>query len=43
MGILLGSFVSMAIGGVSLWFRGRWHLSKNKKPKPVRSMSRSSK
>jgi NhaA family Na+:H+ antiporter len=43
LGILLGSFVSMAIGGVSLWFRGRWHLSKNKKPKPVRSKSRSSK
>jgi NhaA family Na+:H+ antiporter len=43
LGVLLGSFVSMAIGGTALWFRGRWHLSEKKKTKPVRSKSRSSK
>jgi NhaA family Na+:H+ antiporter len=43
LGVLLGSFASMAIGGTALWFRGRWHLSEKKKTKPVRSKSRSSK
>lgn len=43
LGVLLGSFVSMAVGGAALWFRGRWHLSEKKKTKPVRSKSRSSK
>ena len=43
LGVLLGSFVSMAVGGTALWFRGRWHLSEKKKTKPVRSKSRSSK
>lgn len=43
LGVLLGSFVSMAIGGATLWFRGRWHLSEKKKAKPARSKNRSSK
>ena len=44
LGVLLGSFVAMALGGTALWFRGRWHLSENKrKAKPARSKSRSSK
>jgi NhaA family Na+:H+ antiporter len=44
LGVLLGSFVAMALGGASLWFRGRWHLSeKMRKTKPARSKSRSSK
>jgi NhaA family Na+:H+ antiporter len=44
LGVLLGSFVAMGLGGASLWFRGRWHLSKKKKkPKPARSKTRSSK
>jgi Na+:H+ antiporter, NhaA family len=43
LGVLLGSFVSMAIGGATLWFRGRWHLSEKKKTKPARSKNRSSK
>lgn len=44
LGVLLGSFVAMAIGGAALWLRGRWHLSeKKKKAKPARSKTRSSK
>jgi NhaA family Na+:H+ antiporter len=44
LGVLLGSFVAMALGGTTLWFRGRWHLSeKKRKAKPARSKSRSSK
>ena len=43
LGVLLGSFVSMGIGGTSLWFRGRWHLSEKKKAKPARSKTRSAK
>ena len=44
LGVLLGSFVAMALGGASLWFRGRWHLSeKKRKAKPSRSKTRSSK
>jgi NhaA family Na+:H+ antiporter len=43
LGVLLGSFVSMAVGGAGLWFRGRWHRSEKKKTKPIRSKSRSSK
>ena len=44
LGVLLGSFVAMALGGTALWFRGRWHLSeKKRKAKPARSKSRSSK
>ena len=43
LGVLLGSFVSMAIGGATLWFRGRWHLSEKKRAKPARSKNRSSK
>ena len=44
LGVLLGSFVAMALGGTSLWFRGRWHLSeKKRKTRPARSKSRSSK
>jgi NhaA family Na+:H+ antiporter len=44
LGVLLGSFVAMALGGAALWFRGRWHLSeKKRKAKPARSKSRSSK
>jgi NhaA family Na+:H+ antiporter len=44
LGVLLGSFVAMALGGTSLWFRGRWHLSeKKRKTKPTRSKTRSSK
>ena len=43
LGVLLGSFVAMALGGTALWYRGRWHLSKKKKAKPARSKSRSAK
>lgn len=45
LGVLLGSFVAMALGGALLWFRGRWHMSesKKKKSKPARSKTRSSK
>jgi Na+:H+ antiporter, NhaA family len=44
LGVLLGSFVAMALGGTALWFRGRRHLSeKKRKSKPARSKSRSSK
>jgi Na+:H+ antiporter, NhaA family len=44
LGVLLGSFVAMSLGGAALWFRGRWHLSKKKKkPKPARSKTRSAK
>jgi NhaA family Na+:H+ antiporter len=44
LGVLLGSFVAMALGGASLWLRGRWHLSeKKRKAKPARSKTRSSK
>jgi NhaA family Na+:H+ antiporter len=44
LGVLLGSFVAMALGGATLWFRGRWHLSeKKRKAKPARSKTRSSK
>jgi NhaA family Na+:H+ antiporter len=43
LGVLLGSFVAMGIGGTSLWFRGRWHLSEKKKAKPARSKTRSAK
>jgi len=44
LGVLLGSFVAMALGGTALWFRGRWHLSdKKRKAKPARSKTRSSK
>jgi len=45
LGVLLGSFVAMSLGGAALWFRGRWHLShrKKKKTKPARSKTRSSK
>jgi NhaA family Na+:H+ antiporter len=43
LGVLLGSFVAMSLGGAALWFRGRWHLShrKKKKTKPARSKTRS--
>lgn len=45
LGVLLGSFVAMSLGGAALWFRGRWHLSqkKKKKAKPARSKTRSAK
>ena len=44
LGVLLGSFVAMALGGTALWFRGRWHLSEKKREtKPARSKTRSSK
>ena len=45
LGVLLGSFVAMSLGGAALWFRGRWHLShrKRKKTKPARSKTRSAK
>jgi NhaA family Na+:H+ antiporter len=41
LGVLLGSFVAMALGGTTLWFRGRWHLTEKKNAKPVRSKNRS--
>ena len=41
LGVLLGSFVAMLIGGSTLWFRGRWHLSQKKTTKSVRSKTRS--
>lgn len=45
LGVLLGSFVAMSLGGAALWFRGRWHLlqKKKKKAKPARSKTRSAK
>jgi Na+:H+ antiporter, NhaA family len=44
LGVLLGSFVAMSLGGAALWFRGRWHLSqKKKRAKPARSKTRSAK
>jgi len=44
LGVLLGSFVAMALGGTALWFRARWHLSvKKRSAKPARSKNRSSK
>jgi NhaA family Na+:H+ antiporter len=44
LGVLLGSFVAMSLGGAALWFRARWHLSKKKKKaKPARSKTRSAK
>ena len=43
LGVLLGSFVAMGIGGATLWFRGRWHLSEKKQAKPARSKTRSAK
>jgi NhaA family Na+:H+ antiporter len=44
LGVLLGSFVAMSLGGAALWVRGRWHLSKKKKKtKTARSKTRSSK
>jgi NhaA family Na+:H+ antiporter len=43
LGVLLGSFVAMALGGTALWFRGRWHLSEKKRTRPARSKSRSAK
>ena len=45
LGVLLGSFVAMSLGGAALWIRGRWHLSqkKRKKAKPARSKTRSAK
>ena len=46
LGVLLGSFVAMSLGGAALWFRGRWYLSNNKKKrkaKPAQSKTRSAK
>lgn len=43
LGVLLGSFVAMGIGGTTLWWRGTWHLSEKKKAKPARSKTRSAK
>jgi NhaA family Na+:H+ antiporter len=44
LGVLLGSFVAMSLGGAALWLRGRWHLSnKKRKAKPARSKTRSAK
>lgn len=44
LGVLLGSFVAMALGGTALWFRARWHLSEKKRSsKPARSKTQSSK
>lgn len=44
LGVLLGSFVAMAVGGATLWFRSRWHNSNKKaKAKPARSKSRGAK
>lgn len=30
LGVLLGSFVAMGIGGAMLWFRARWHAAQKK-------------
>lgn len=44
LGVLLGSFVSMALGGSLLWFRARWHQqNKVEKPRGSKSKSRSAK
>jgi NhaA family Na+:H+ antiporter len=44
LGVLLGSFVAMAAGGVLLWFRAQWYLKTNRaKTKKKKSKNRSSK
>lgn len=39
LGVLLGSFVSMGLGGALLWLRGRWHSS-HLEPKTKRPATR---
>ena len=44
LGVLLGSFVAMAAGGVLLWFRTQWYLKTSRaKTKKKKSKNRSSK
>lgn len=44
LGVLLGSFAAMSIGGGLLWLRSSWHLKNNRlKTKKMKSKSRSSK
>jgi NhaA family Na+:H+ antiporter len=44
LGVLLGSFVAMGAGGVSIWLRAQWHLRKQRETtKKSKSKSRSAK
>jgi NhaA family Na+:H+ antiporter len=43
LGVLLGSFVAMGIGGALLWFRSQWYLKSRPKAKKTKSKSRSGK
>lgn len=43
LGVLLGSFVAMGVGGSLLWLRGQWHLRRQKLPKGHESETQSGK
>jgi NhaA family Na+:H+ antiporter len=43
LGVLLGSFMAMGIGGALLWLRSRWYLKNRPKAKKKKSKSRSGK
>lgn len=43
LGVLLGSFMSIGIGGASVWLRARWHLKNKPKTKKKKSKTRSAK
>ena len=43
LGVLLGSFVAMGVGGALLWLRARWHLKNKPKTKKTKSKNRSAK
>jgi NhaA family Na+:H+ antiporter len=42
LGILLGSFVAMAIGGILLWLRSQWYLKQEKKTKELKKSKKPS-
>lgn len=43
LGVLLGSFVAMGIGGALLWLRSQWYLKNRPKTKKTKSKSQSAK
>ena len=43
LGVLLGSFMAMGIGGALLWLRSQWYLKNRPKAKKKKSKSRSGK
>lgn len=43
LGVLLGSFVAMGIGGALLWLRSQWYLKNRPTTKKTKSKSRSAK